>query len=324
MRGWNGTTADTWAGAGRVPVDDPRGLPGLRPAEHHVRGGHLPALAVGADGRAAYAEVGGHVTGGPPLGVRVGRARHGLHLAIPVADPRAVVRVAVGVVSAGDDTGGMADARGDRAWLDVSYADKDAAKALGARWDPAERRWYAQPGRAHDLARWAAGPDLPLVLPGEDRTFGSGLFVDLVPRSCWFTNARAALVGADWERVRRMTLARASRRCEVCGAGEDKPAQRWLEVHERWHYDPDTVTQTLRRLILLCTDCHLATHLGYARVSGQEGRALAHLLAVRQETPAQLEAHVRAAEEAWLQRSDLAWHLNLDVLTAAGLAVLRP
>lgn len=43
-----------------------------------------------------------------------------------------------------------------------------------------------------DLARWAALPDIPDLLPGEDRSFGSGLFVDLVPSSCWFTNAPPA------------------------------------------------------------------------------------------------------------------------------------
>lgn len=41
----------------------------------------------------------------------------------------------------------MAPARTGRAWLDVPYSDKDHAKALGARWDGAARRWYApRPG----------------------------------------------------------------------------------------------------------------------------------------------------------------------------------
>jgi len=28
-------------------------------------------------------------------------------------------------------------------YLNVPYAEKDAAKALGARWDPAKKKWYA-------------------------------------------------------------------------------------------------------------------------------------------------------------------------------------
>ncbi|WSV65563.1 DUF5710 domain-containing protein [Streptomyces sp. NBC_01013] len=35
----------------------------------------------------------------------------------------------------------------ERSWLDVAYAEKDQAKAAGARWDAAARRWYAPPGR---------------------------------------------------------------------------------------------------------------------------------------------------------------------------------
>lgn len=49
----------------------------------------------------------------------------------------------------------------ERIWLDVPFAEKDEAKAAGARWDPAARRWYApRPGVA-TLERWAAGEDIP-------------------------------------------------------------------------------------------------------------------------------------------------------------------
>lgn len=33
-------------------------------------------------------------------------------------------------------------------YLNVSYADRDLAKRLGARWDPAVKRWYAPKGSA--------------------------------------------------------------------------------------------------------------------------------------------------------------------------------
>lgn len=75
-------------------------------------------------------------------------------------------------------------------WLDVPFGENDQAKALGARWDPTIRRWYAPTPAISDLARWVALPDIPDLLPGEDRSLGSGLFVDLVPSSCWFTNVR--------------------------------------------------------------------------------------------------------------------------------------
>jgi hypothetical protein len=72
---------------------------------------------------------------------------------------------------------------GNRLWLDVPFAEKDAAKAAGAYWDPAARRWYAPRPKMTGLERWVALPDVPNPLPGEDRSFGSGLFVDLVPSS---------------------------------------------------------------------------------------------------------------------------------------------
>jgi hypothetical protein len=211
-----------------------------------------------------------------------------------------------------------------RAYLDVSYAEKDAAKALGARWDPTARRWYDPRPPSPGLERWAARVEVPDLLPGEDRTFGAGLFVDLVPRSCWFTNVRSCVTPADWERLRRPVLRRAEHRCEACGDGEDRAASRWLEVHERWRYDEPTGVQALRRLICLCSPCHLVTHFGYANVTGRTGQAFAHLRRVTGMNEVQGWAHVRAAENLWIERSGRTWTLDLAMLTDAGITVRRP
>jgi hypothetical protein len=50
------------------------------------------------------------------------------------------------------------------------------------------------------------GPVVPLpeILLGEDRSFGAGLFVDLIPQTSWFTNVRAAVDPADWDQLRLM------------------------------------------------------------------------------------------------------------------------
>ena len=211
-----------------------------------------------------------------------------------------------------------------RAFLDVPYADKDAAKALGARWDPTVRRWYDPLPPSPGLDRWTARPEVPELLRGEDRTFGAGLFVDLVPRSCWFTNVRSCVTKQDWERLRRPILHRAGYRCEACGDGEDRATCRWLEVHERWHYDHDTGVQALRRLICMCSPCHLVTHFGYANVTGRTAEAFAHLERVTSMTHDQAHAHVRAAEDLWLDRSARTWTLDLTMLTSAGITVRRP
>lgn len=212
----------------------------------------------------------------------------------------------------------------NRTWLDVPYRDKDEAKAAGARWDSAAKRWYApRPGMA-DLQRWAARPDIPQLLPGEDREFGSGLFVDLVPSSCWFTNVRSCVSQQDWERLRRMLRTRANHQCEICGVGEDRESKRWLEAHERWHFDDVTSTQTLRRLILLCSPCHRTTHFGLAQIHGEAENALEHLWIVAEMTPRQADQHIEQAFQKWRRRSARKWHLDLSMLTDAGVAVAPP
>lgn len=212
----------------------------------------------------------------------------------------------------------------ERIWLDVPYSQKDQAKAAGARWDGQAGRWYApRPGMAA-LGPWAALAPVPLLLPGEDRTFGSGLFVDLVPRGCWFTNARSCIDERDWERIRRMVLARAQQRCEACGQGMDRQARRWLEVHERWAYDTHTRVQTLRRLICLCSNCHGATHFGLAQVKGTDPQARAHLATVTGMSRPALEAHIREAFTAWEARNKVIWSLDLGILSDAGVRLAAP
>lgn len=213
----------------------------------------------------------------------------------------------------------------ERVYLDVPYAEKDEAKALGARWDQAARRWFDPSPPTAALQRWAARLDVPDLLPGEDRAFGDGLFVDMVPRSCWFTNVRSCVAQQDWERLRRMVTGRAGQRCEVCGAGPGgEPVTSRLDVHERWAYDEAHGVQALRRLICLCEACHESTHLGLANIQGRAGAALAHLQRVTGMSDAEVSSHVNAANDAWTRRSARVWELDLGMLTDAGVTLARP
>jgi len=212
----------------------------------------------------------------------------------------------------------------DRIWLDVPFRDKQTAKTAGARWDPTARRWWCTPG-APAATRWPARPPLPYLLPGEDREYGTGLFVDLIPRGCWAINARTMIDGADWDRVRRMVTDRADHTCETCHT--PTPTGRTLDVHERWEY---TLTvpgilgvQRLRRLIALCQDCHEATHMGYAMTHGRLQEAGAHLATVTGMTHDQASRHIEAAFRTWQDRNQVRWTLDLDILTAAGITLAR-
>ena len=219
---------------------------------------------------------------------------------------------------------GTSTARSGRAWLDVPYADKDAAKVHGARWDSEARRWYDPRPTTPELQRWAALPELPDLLPGEDRTFGSGLFVDLIPTTCWFTNVRSCVAPRDWERIRRMVTRRAGYTCEACGAAENRADRRWLEAHERWKYDHRASTQSLRRLVCLCADCHRVTHYGLAEVQGTAEQALQHLMSVNELDLPNAKRHVAIAFDYWRARSRRTWTLDLSILTRQGIELASP
>ena len=210
----------------------------------------------------------------------------------------------------------------DRFWLDVPYADKDAAKSLGARWDSGARRWYApREALLVDLTQWA--PRVPEVLPGEDRTFGRGLYVDLIPSTSWFTNVRSCVDPGQWDALRSMVYRRAGQRCEICGADRGQGRNR-LEAHERWSYDTASSVQTLRRLIALCWSCHRTTHYGFGEVTGTADLAIAHLRAVNGWSAADAQAHIDTAYELWSLRSTRLWQLDLRILTDAGIKIVQP
>jgi hypothetical protein len=211
-----------------------------------------------------------------------------------------------------------------RNWLDVPFGEKDEAKSLGAMWDPAVKRWYAPRSRTDALRRWQPSGLIPETFDREDRTFGSGLFVDLIPRSCWFTNVRSCVSQNDWERLRRVIVGRAGETCEICGATRDPSVKRWLEVHERWDYDETSRTQTLTRLICLCTDCHTVTHFGLAQVRGLGNRAIAHLMKVTGMSRADAESHIDTAFDLWEYRNRFAWTLDISMLDGVGVSIQRP
>ena len=47
------------------------------------------------------------------------------------------------------------------------------------------------------------------VLPGEDPSSGSGLFMDLIPTTREFTNIRSCMRPAGWDRVKTLVMGRA-------------------------------------------------------------------------------------------------------------------
>ena len=201
----------------------------------------------------------------------------------------------------------------------VPFSEKDWAKSLGARWDAKNKIWYIPAGQdPRPFKSWWTLPSLT-EFAREDRTFGgNGLFVDLIPITCWFTNVRYCISAKDWLRVRTLVYNRVKNVCEICGDGGSG-----LDAHERWEYDVKKKIQRLKRLICLCKPCHQTTHYGYAEINGNGQEAIAHLCLIAGLSPEDAKHHIEAAFEVWNQRSTFQWHLDITMLTDVGITIER-
>jgi hypothetical protein len=125
----------------------------------------------------------------------------------------------------------------------------------------------------------------------------------------------------SWKHIAAVSYDRAGHRCQICGkqggglwsriATPDERARgRAVECHEVWDWTVSTQTtgvQSLKRLLVLCPDCHLAFHDGFAlsraRGAGIETQAEDYLRARRMLMNhcdgATLDAQIAADSAAW-------------------------
>lgn len=144
------------------------------------------------------------------------------------------------------------------------------------------------------------------------------LTIELVPKTCWFSNVRDHVDKTTWTTLRRQIYRKANYVCQVCrGRGPDWP----VECHEIWHYDDENHVQKLVGLIALCPSCHEVKHIGLAGVKGKSERAEAHLSQVNHWTPEQTHKYVAEVWAVWLKRSQHQWQLDLTYLEHFGIKV---
>lgn len=145
------------------------------------------------------------------------------------------------------------------------------------------------------------------------------LEIEMVPRTCFFSNLRSNLSKKDWEKLRQWRIHEAGGRCEICGS---QNGGRSLECHEIWVYDEVTYTQKLDGLVALCRECHRAKHMALAREMGWEDLARRHIMRINLWTPSQVDAYIREAFELFEYRSQFEW--KLDIQWLSGLEVTIP
>jgi hypothetical protein len=144
------------------------------------------------------------------------------------------------------------------------------------------------------------------------------LSIELVPRSCFYSNLRSNLSKQDWDFLRNECYAHAGYVCEICGGRGSRHA---VECHEIWEYDDLNHIQTLVGLIALCPKCHKAKHMALAREMGWHHEAERHLCAINKWDEKTLQAYLDEVFELFEQRSQHAWQLDITWLEGKGVCI---
>lgn len=137
------------------------------------------------------------------------------------------------------------------------------------------------------------------------------LTIELVPKSCWFSNLRDHLTEAQWKEVKQSTFKAADNRCEICnGVGEKWP----VECHEVWEYDDLHKIQRLSGTVALCPSCHQVKHIGLAMVNGRYDQAKSHFSAINKMPMRRTENYIEKVFNVFNERSKYQWTLDISFI----------
>jgi len=144
------------------------------------------------------------------------------------------------------------------------------------------------------------------------------LSIELIPKSCWYSNVRSIVTKQQWDALRKMVAAEADYVCEICGGkGKKHP----VECHEIWHYDDEILVQKLLGLIALCPKCHSVKHFGLAEIMNKRDVAVKHLMKVNGITKTAVEKHIQDSFIEFSERSKKEWKLDVSILEKFGINI---
>lgn len=137
------------------------------------------------------------------------------------------------------------------------------------------------------------------------------LTIELVPKTCWFSNVRTIVSKELWDFIRKNVYANANNKCEICGGVGNK----WpVECHEIWEYDDTSHTQKLKGFIALCPRCHQVKHFGYSTKLGLAEDAKQHLINVNGWLECDANEHIKESFQLHEQMSLVEWNLDVSIL----------
>jgi hypothetical protein len=142
------------------------------------------------------------------------------------------------------------------------------------------------------------------------------LTIELVPKTCHFSNVRTCVSTSEWDKIRKLSYASANNKCEICGSdGLEQGYKHRVECHEIWEYDDKNHIQTLGGLISLCPTCHQVKHIGRAIAIGKEKDCFNQMAKVNKWTPQQIQEHIVESFKLHKTRSKHKWGLDLSLLS---------
>lgn len=137
------------------------------------------------------------------------------------------------------------------------------------------------------------------------------LSIELIPRTCWFSNVRSHVSRSEWDWLRKQVYSAAYDVCEICGGvGPKHP----VEAHEIWEFNDETLVQRLTGMIALCPNCHQVKHIGLAGILGHFEKALAHFKKINKLSDKAAKEYVREAFAQYEARSKKNWKLDISYL----------
>jgi hypothetical protein len=212
-------------------------------------------------------------------------------------------------------------------YLSVSYDQKDEAKAMGAKWDPEKKLWFAPDSSFTKLIESypplipkekkasiirkldASEPARNLFLLGEDRTYGGDqLFVDLLPRDSSISLKRT-LEDSEYSKLRNIIVKRVAYKCEICNIECLSKDNKYLQICERFSYCMESKVQKLERIVAICKECFQTVRLL------DKGIALTRLIEINQIEKEDAKQHILDAYEIWKIRSNIKWKVDLSILS---------
>lgn len=202
-------------------------------------------------------------------------------------------------------------------FLNVPYSEKDEASKLGALWDDVYRKWYVPLNLDNNqFQKWyGTTPDFNLH---RSTTNNPRLYIDLVPKTSWAHNLSQQLPASDWNKIRHHIYNQANNVCEICGCTGQNGR---LDAHERWFYDLKTKTQILSQISSLCPQCHMTTHMGFAKVQKKGHIAFSHLAWINLWTAEETLLHEIESFNLWKFRNQFNWETDVTFIKHLGLSL---